>query len=105
MAAGHDHLGALPGEGDGGGAADAGESAGNQNNSRTHSAISRWARGRSDPRPDQTWDRPPSTNSSMPVTKLESSDARNSAALATSSACPIRPIGMLDTSLAMMSAG
>src|SRR5882724_5603411 len=39
---------------------------------------------------------PPSTNSSMPVTKLESSEARNSAALAISSGEPMRPIGMVD---------
>src|SRR5258708_16795683 len=52
---------------------------------------------------DQTWPRPPSTNSSMPVTKLESSEARNTAALATSSGSPMRPIGMVATILAMMS--
>src|ERR1700722_5264377 len=46
---------------------------------------------------------PPSTNNSIPVTKLESSDARNSAALAISSASPIRPIGIVDTILAMVS--
>src|ERR1700731_1512991 len=49
---------------------------------------------------DQTWARPPSTNSSMPVTKLESSDAKNSAALAISSGSAMRPIGILDTTLA-----
>jgi hypothetical protein len=36
---------------------------------------------------------PPSTKSSMPVTKLLSSDARNTAALAISSELPNRPIG------------
>src|ERR1700688_766672 len=41
----------------------------------------------------------------MPVTKLESSEARNTAALATSSGSPMRPIGMVATSLAMMSGG
>jgi hypothetical protein len=46
---------------------------------------------------------PPSTKSSMPVTKLESSEARNRAALATSSASPMRPIGMVDKILAIAS--
>src|SRR5262249_60400500 len=36
---------------------------------------------------------PPSTTSDAPVMNDESSDARNSAALASSSACPSRPIG------------
>ena len=36
---------------------------------------------------------PPSTNSSVPVTKDESSLARNSAAFATSSGWPMRPMG------------
>src|ERR1700730_9042247 len=36
---------------------------------------------------------PPSTTSSSPVTYLDSSEARNSAALATSQASPICPIG------------
>jgi HD domain len=54
---------------------------------------------------DQICALPPSTNSSMPVTKLESSQARNSAVLAISSGFPIRPIGMVDTILAMASAG
>jgi hypothetical protein len=40
---------------------------------------------------------PPSTNSSMPVTKLESSDARKSAAVAISRGWPMRPIGMIET--------
>src|SRR6266436_10333 len=46
---------------------------------------------------DQIWALPPSTNSSIPVTKLESSEARNNATLATSSGFPMRPIGMVDT--------
>jgi hypothetical protein len=46
---------------------------------------------------------PPSTKSSMPVMKLESSEARNRAALATSSASPMRPIGMVDKILAIAS--
>src|ERR1700691_736014 len=33
----------------------------------------------------------------MPVTKLESSEARNNATFATSSGSPMRPIGMVDT--------
>jgi hypothetical protein len=37
--AGDDHFRALPGEGDGGGAPDAGESTGDQDNLRTHSTI------------------------------------------------------------------
>src|SRR6202451_4230349 len=52
----------------------------------------------------QTCALPPSTNSSIPVTKLESSDARYSAALATSSGFPMRPIGMVDTIRAITSA-
>jgi hypothetical protein len=44
----------------------------------------------------QTWALPPSTKSSMPVTKLESSEARNNATFATSSGSPMRPIGMVD---------
>src|SRR6185369_8337257 len=36
---------------------------------------------------------PPSMNSSVPVTKEESSQARNRAARATSSGLPIRPMG------------
>jgi hypothetical protein len=39
------------------------------------------------------------------VTKLESSDARKSAAFAISSGSPIRPIGIVDTIRAMASAG
>jgi len=41
---------------------------------------------------------PPSTNSSIPVTKLESSDDRNNATLATSSGSPMRPIGTVTQS-------
>jgi hypothetical protein len=44
---------------------------------------------------------PPSTNNSTPVTKLEWSEARNTVALATSSALPMRPIGMPATIWAM----
>src|SRR5258705_11142103 len=43
-------------------------------------------------------------NSSIPVTKLESSDARNKAALATSSGSPMRHIGIVDTIRAITSA-
>src|SRR5579862_4043265 len=52
----------------------------------------------------QTCALPPSTNSSIPVTKLESSEARYSAALATSSGFPMRPMGMVDTMRAITSA-
>src|SRR5262245_16792862 len=41
----------------------------------------------------QTCANPPSTNSSTPVMKLASSDARNTTALAISSGLPSRPIG------------
>jgi hypothetical protein len=44
----------------------------------------------------QTCAWPPSANSSAPVTKLESSDARNSAALAISSGSATRPCGSSD---------
>ena len=50
-------------------------------------------RRRIDATTDQTCAIPPSTNSSIPVTKLLSSDARNTAAFAISSELPIRPIG------------
>src|ERR1700733_13041096 len=53
---------------------------------------------------DQTCARPPSTNSSTPVTKLESSDARYNAALATSSGSPMRPIGTVESIRAITSA-
>src|SRR5712664_607178 len=52
----------------------------------------------------QIWALPPSTNSSMPVTKLESSEARNNPTLATSSGSPMRPIGTVDTICAITSA-
>src|SRR3984893_19067297 len=52
----------------------------------------------------QIWALPPSTNRSIPVTKLESSEARNNATLATSSGSPMRPIGMVDTIRAITSA-
>src|SRR6266851_2456605 len=55
--------------------------------------------------PFQTCALPPSTKSSIPVTKLESSEARNNAALATSSGSPMRPIGIVDTIRAIASAG
>src|SRR6202021_4174813 len=51
----------------------------------------------------QIWALPPSTNSSIPVTKLESSEARNNATFATSSGSPMRPIGMVDTIRAITS--
>src|SRR5258705_821588 len=54
---------------------------------------------------DHTWALPPSTNSSVPVTKLESSEARYSTAFAISSGSPIRPIGIVDTIRSMISAG
>src|SRR6202453_582182 len=53
---------------------------------------------------DQICALPPSTYSSIPVTKLESSEARNNATLATSSGSPMRPIGMVDTMRAITSA-
>ena len=43
---------------------------------------------------DQIWVWPPSTNSSAPLMKLASSDARNSTALAISSGRPTRPAGI-----------
>src|ERR1700756_2743306 len=55
---GNDHLRALLGEGDGGGAPDAGESAGDQDNLRAHSTIL-----------CQVADFPPSTESTCPVVK------------------------------------
>ena len=48
----------------------------------------------------QIWAAPPSTNSSVPVTKVLSSEARKTAALAISSGVPNRPIGTLFTILA-----
>src|SRR5262249_41157770 len=46
---------------------------------------------------------PPSTNSSISVMKLQSSDARNRAAFATSSGVPIRPIGTAAMTFALNS--
>lgn len=45
---------------------------------------------------------PPSTTRSIPATKLLSSDARKRAALATSSARPIRPSGITETKLLLI---
>src|SRR5260370_38489827 len=55
--------------------------------------------------PFQTCALPPSTKNSIPVTKLESSEASNSAALPMSSASPMGPIGIVDTILAIASSG
>ena len=44
---------------------------------------------------------PPSTNNSIPVIKLLSSDARNETTFATSSGVPIRPNGTLDIILVL----
>jgi len=52
---------------------------------------------------DQICALPPSTNSSIPVTKLESSEAKNNAAFATSPGSPMRPIGMVETIRAITS--
>ena len=57
---------------------------------------------RSERRNRQTCAIPPSTNSSTPVTKLLSSEARNTATLAISSASPIRPIGTCDARPALI---
>src|ERR1700730_1422290 len=48
----------------------------------------------------QIWAAPPSTNSSAPVTKVLSSEARKTPALAISSGVPKRPIGTLFAILA-----
>src|SRR2546430_5657529 len=53
------------------------------------SRIIRWAKSSL----DQTCAAPPSTNSSIPVTKADSSEARNNAALAISSTSAILPSG------------
>src|SRR5712664_3124400 len=53
----------------------------------------------------QTCALPPSANSSIPVTKLESSEPRKSATLAISSGAAMRPIGTVDTMRAMASGG
>ena len=42
---------------------------------------------------------PPSANNSMPVTKLESSEARKTATFAISSGCPMRPSGTCEASM------
>jgi hypothetical protein len=47
----------------------------------------------------------PSTNSSMPVTKLESSEARKRTAVAISRGWPMRPIGMIETNWSLTSFG
>src|SRR5271169_95098 len=49
----------------------------------------------------QIWAAPPSTNNSVPVTKLLSSEARKTAPLAISSGVPSRPNGTLATRLAV----
>jgi hypothetical protein len=46
---------------------------------------------------DQTCAAPPSTNSSLPVTKADSSEARNNAAFAISSTSAILPSGTEET--------
>jgi hypothetical protein len=53
----------------------------------------------------QTCALPPSANSSIPVTKLESSEPRKSATLAISSGSAMRPIGTVDTMRPKASAG
>src|SRR5262245_49114646 len=53
----------------------------------------------------QIWPTPPSTKSSMPVTKLESLDARKSAAVAISSGLPMVPRGIMATNVSFASLG
>ena len=53
----------------------------------------------------QIWETPPLTNSSIPVTKLESLDARNRAAVAISSGRPIVPRGIKATKASTASFG
>src|SRR5262249_30426298 len=53
----------------------------------------------------QIWATPPSTKSSMPVTKLESLDARKSAAVAISSGWPMVPRGIMTTNVSFASLG
>src|SRR5882757_1825618 len=72
---------------------------------RASAAASQWRVGTCLGRGYQICARPPSTNSSMPVMKLESSEARNSAALGTSSGSPMRPIGRVDVISAIVSCG
>src|SRR3984893_16275077 len=52
-----------------------------------------------DPARFQIAERPPSTDNSTPFTKLESSEARNSAAAAISSGRPIFPRGITDSNI------
>src|SRR5580658_102494 len=52
-----------------------------------------------DPARIQMAERPPSTDNSTPFTKLESSEARNSAAAAISSGRPIFPRGIRDSNI------
>jgi len=60
------------------------------------------ARPPANARQAQTWANPPSTKTSLPVMKLLSSEARNSAVAATSSARPIRPNGSCAVMLSMI---
>ena len=53
----------------------------------------------------QIWAVPPSTNNSVPVMKLESPEARNSAAVAISRGCPKRPMGIIEANFALTSWG
>ena len=55
--------------------------------------------------PFRIWPTPPSTNSSMPVTKLESLDARKRAAVAISSGRPMVPRGIMATNTSFASLG
>src|SRR5882757_8254399 len=50
-------------------------------------------------RRSQMADKPPSTDNSTPFTKLESSEARNSATVAISSGRPIFPRGIRDSNI------
>src|ERR1700689_2940627 len=51
----------------------------------------------------QMADKPPSTDNSTPFTKLESSEARNSATVAISSGGPIVPRGIRDSNISFAS--
>src|ERR1700729_1775607 len=51
----------------------------------------------------QIAEKPPSTFNSTPFTKLESSEARNSATVAISSGCPIVPRGIRDSNISFAS--
>src|SRR3546814_19844415 len=57
-----------------------------------------------DPARIQMAEKPPSTANSTPFTKLESSEARNSAAAAISSGSPIVPRGIRDSNICFASA-